>query len=93
MVEPAPATPDEPSRPEAASVGANPADAETMSAAPQATDPAAARPAPGSAGIIAGSPASAAKPVIFPVAHAPDDPGPETEPPGEPRKSGFRLFG
>ena len=37
----------------------------------------------------AGSP----KPVIFPVSHAPDDPGPEEEPPPEPKKSGFRLFG
>ena len=33
------------------------------------------------------------KPVIFPVSHAPDDPGPEEEPPPEPKKSGFRLFG
>jgi HemY protein len=33
------------------------------------------------------------KPVIFPVSHAPDDPGPEDEPPPEPKKSGFRLFG
>jgi HemY protein len=33
------------------------------------------------------------KPVIFPVPHAPDDPGPDEEPPGEPKKSGFRLFG
>ena len=37
----------------------------------------------------AGSP----RPVIFPVSHAPDDPGPEEEPPPEPKKSGFRLFG
>lgn len=33
------------------------------------------------------------KPVIFPVSHAPDDPGPDAEPPPEPKKSGFRLFG
>lgn len=33
------------------------------------------------------------KPVIFPVPHAPDDPGPDEEPPPEPKKSGFRLFG
>ena len=33
------------------------------------------------------------KPVIFPVSHAPDDPGPDDEPPQEPKKSGFRLFG
>lgn len=33
------------------------------------------------------------KPVIFPVPHAPDDPGPDEEPPPEPKKGGFRLFG
>lgn len=33
------------------------------------------------------------KPVIFPVSHAPDDPGPDEETPPEPKKSGFRLFG
>lgn len=33
------------------------------------------------------------KPVIFPVPHAPDDPGPDEEPPTEPKKGGFRLFG
>ncbi|MDX3808154.1 heme biosynthesis HemY N-terminal domain-containing protein [Bosea thiooxidans] len=33
------------------------------------------------------------KPVIFPVPHAPDDPGPDEEPPPEPTKGGFRLFG
>ncbi|MCR4521521.1 MULTISPECIES: heme biosynthesis protein HemY [Bosea] len=37
--------------------------------------------------------AASPKPVIFPVSHAPDDPGPEEEPPPEPKKSGFRLFG
>jgi HemY protein len=33
------------------------------------------------------------KPVIFAVSHAPDDPGPDEEPPPEPKKRGFRLFG
>lgn len=33
------------------------------------------------------------KPVVFPVSHAPDDPGPDDEKPPEPKKSGFRLFG
>jgi HemY protein len=33
------------------------------------------------------------KPVIFPVAHAPDDPGPDTAPPVEDKKGKFRLFG
>ena len=37
--------------------------------------------------------ATSPKPVIFPVSHAPDDPGPDEEPPPEPKKSGFRLFG
>jgi HemY protein len=34
-----------------------------------------------------------AKPVIFPVAHAPDDPGPEEAQPVEEKKGKFRLFG
>lgn len=33
------------------------------------------------------------KPVIFPVAHAPDDPGPEEAQPVEEKKGKFRLFG
>ena len=33
------------------------------------------------------------KPVIFPVAHAPDDPGPDEALPVEDKKSKFRLFG
>ncbi|MET3890043.1 HemY protein [Bosea sp. OAE506] len=33
------------------------------------------------------------KPVIFPVAHAPDDPGPEEAQPVEDKKGKFRLFG
>ena len=33
------------------------------------------------------------KPVIFPVAHAPDDPGPDEAPPVEDKKGKFRLFG
>ncbi|WP_066477550.1 heme biosynthesis HemY N-terminal domain-containing protein [Bosea sp. WAO] len=41
-----------------------------------------------------GKPAAQARPspVVFPVAHAPDDPGPEQAPPEEP-KGRFRLFG
>ena len=33
------------------------------------------------------------KPVIFPVSHAPDDPGPEEATPVEEKKGKFRLFG
>lgn len=33
------------------------------------------------------------KPVIFPVAHAPDDPGPDEAQPVEEKKGKFRLFG
>lgn len=33
------------------------------------------------------------KPVIFPVSHAPDDPGPEDVQPAEEKKGKFRLFG
>ncbi|WP_439493221.1 heme biosynthesis HemY N-terminal domain-containing protein [Bosea sp. (in: a-proteobacteria)] len=33
------------------------------------------------------------KPVIFPVAHAPDDPGPEQPQPVDDKKGKFRLFG
>ncbi|KPH80043.1 heme biosynthesis protein HemY [Bosea vaviloviae] len=33
------------------------------------------------------------KPVIFPVAHAPDDPGPDEVPPVDDKKGKFRLFG
>jgi len=36
---------------------------------------------------------SRARPVIFPVAHAPDDPGPEDAQPVEEKKGKFRLFG
>lgn len=45
-------------------------------------DPATTKPAPQQ-----GKPA----PVVFPVAHAPDDPGPEQQAPGEP-KGRFRIF-
>lgn len=34
-----------------------------------------------------------ARPVIFPVSHAPDDPGPEETPPVEDKKAKFRIFG
>ncbi len=59
-----------------------PAPAEARIAEP---DPAA--PAP-----VAGAPAP--KPVIFPVAHAPDDPGPDDiQPDSDKKKAKFRLFG
>lgn len=45
------------------------------------------------AGTAAARDAMPPKPVIFPVPHAPDDPGPDEEPPTEPKKGGFRLFG
>ncbi|WP_449255807.1 heme biosynthesis HemY N-terminal domain-containing protein [Bosea sp. (in: a-proteobacteria)] len=67
-----------------------PAEAETV----EVPKPAEAAGAP--AGAVAAAPArdaAAPKPVIFPVPHAPDDPGPDEEPPSEPKKSGFRLFG
>lgn len=57
------------------------------------------KPAEASGAPVAGAGTAAArdamppKPVIFPVPHAPDDPGPDEEPPTEPKKGGFRLFG
>ncbi|HEV7337313.1 MAG TPA: heme biosynthesis HemY N-terminal domain-containing protein [Bosea sp. (in: a-proteobacteria)] len=55
-------------------------------------EPAAAAPAEAAAN--SGKPAAQGRPapVVFPVAHAPDDPGPEQAPPEEP-KGRFRLFG
>lgn len=55
-------------------------------------EPAAA--APAEAAPNSGKPAAQGRPapVVFPVAHAPDDPGPEQAPPEEP-KGRFRLFG
>ncbi|MDU0341584.1 heme biosynthesis protein HemY [Bosea rubneri] len=55
-------------------------------------EPAAATPA--EAAPNSGKPAAQGRPapVVFPVAHAPDDPGPEQAPPEEP-KGRFRLFG
>lgn len=43
---------------------------------------------PGPAATAAGP-----KPVVFPVSHAPDDPGPDQTAPDAAKKSGFRLFG
>lgn len=93
VVEPPPAPVSEEPKPAAAPGEAGAAAAEAGPAAPKPADAAAGKASPVQAGSVAAAPAGAAKPVIFPVAHAPDDPGPETEPPGEPRKSGFRLFG
>ncbi len=60
-------------------------------AAETKTEPKAAGPAEAPA---VTSPADARlKPVIFPVAHAPDDPGPDEAPPVEDKKGKFRLFG
>ncbi len=39
------------------------------------------------------APETRAKPVIFPVSHAPDDPGPEEALPVEDKKAKFRIFG
>ncbi len=43
--------------------------------------------------VAATAPDVRAKPVIFPVAHAPDDPGPDEAPPVDDKKGKFRLFG
>ena len=40
-----------------------------------------------------GSADSWPKPVIFPVAHAPDDPGPDEAPPVQDKKGKFKIFG
>jgi len=39
------------------------------------------------------TPDARAKPVIFPVSHAPDDPGPEEAQSVEDKKAKFRIFG
>lgn len=67
-----------------------PAPAAKVEAKPEPT-PAAEKPAPA-------RPAAAPRdnrpsPVIFPVPHAPDDPGPEEPQPAEPAKGRFKLFG
>ncbi|SEG76166.1 heme biosynthesis protein HemY [Bosea lathyri] len=49
--------------------------------------------APGPSAPASTSRAGHPTPVIFPVAHAPDDPGPEDVQPLEAKKSKFRLFG
>lgn len=51
--------------------------------------PVAEKPAPAAAAPREARPS----PVIFPVSHAPDDPGPEEPQPAEPQKGKFRLFG
>lgn len=77
--EPKPAV--EPKPVEAVAEPAKSVEAKSVETKPAEAKPAAAREA------------TPPKPVIFPVSHAPDDPGPEEEPPPEPKKSGFRLFG
>lgn len=87
--------PEPPPAPPASKPAGEPmASAETKPSDPEVSP---ARPAP--AGEAGAGPAAAAvreaappKPVIFPVSHAPDDPGPDEEQPPEPKKSGFRLF-
>jgi HemY protein len=49
--------------------------------------------APGPSAPVSTSREGHPTPVIFPVAHAPDDPGPEDVQPLEAKKSKFRLFG
>ncbi|MDP3319479.1 MAG: hypothetical protein Q8S58_10145, partial [Bosea sp. (in: a-proteobacteria)] len=62
-----------------------------VEALPEKTEAKAAGPAEAPA---ATSPADARlKPVIFPVAHAPDDPGPDEASPAQDKKGKFRLFG
>jgi len=87
--------PEPPPAPPASKPAGEPmASAETKPSDPEVSP---ARPAP--AGEAGAGPAAAPvreaappKPVIFPVSHAPDDPGPDEEQPPEPKKSGFRLF-
>jgi HemY protein len=75
----------------------------SLSPAPEAAIPAPA-PAPAvvpvaetkkamSESVATAAPDGRAKPVIFPVAHAPDDPGPDEVPPVDDKKGKFRLFG
>lgn len=75
-------TPPTPAAVEVPPVEPKPAPATEPARAP-AEEPAAARPA-----AVPPRPSS----VVFPVAHAPDDPGPEEAPPSEPRGK-FRIFG
>jgi HemY protein len=87
VVEPSP--PEPPSTPEPAAAEAIPAPAATADAAPAETGPgAAAAPSPAESGRPHEEGAPPA-PVVFPVAHAPDDPGPDAEV-EKPRR---RLFG
>lgn len=60
---------------------------------PAVEPPASASPTPAVAAAPAAPRESQPKPVIFPVAHAPDDPGPEEATPAEEKKGRFRLFG
>lgn len=73
-------------------VESKPVTAERVEAKPVDPKPVDPKPAPQPAG-QPGPAATGPTPVVFPVSHAPDDPGPDQTPPEEARKSGFRLFG
>ncbi|MGO4406854.1 heme biosynthesis protein HemY [Bosea sp. RAF48] len=91
----APAPKEEP-KPEPAAPVAQPAPKEEPKPVETVTEvarPAEARSAEAAKPAVSAREAAPPKPVIFPVSHAPDDPGPDDEPPPEPKKSGFRLFG
>lgn len=91
----APAPKEEP-KPEPAAAVAQPAPKEEPKPVETVTEvarPAEAKTAEAAKPAVSAREAAPPKPVIFPVSHAPDDPGPDDEPPPEPKKSGFRLFG
>ena len=95
---PPPPAPKEEAKPEPAVAAAPPAPKEEpkpVEAAVEPVKPVELKPAEAKPVESKPAPREAAspKPVIFPVSHAPDDPGPEEEPPPEPKKSSFRLFG
>ena len=77
----------------AAAPPASPAPAPVKPPAGEASPVEAPAAAPAAAAVAPKPVAGAAKPVIFPVAHAPDDPGPDTEGQDPAKKSGFKLFG
>lgn len=71
-----------------------PVDSRTVTAERVGSTPIGPEPAPQPA-VQPGPAATAAgpKPVVFPVSHAPDDPGPDQTAPDAAKKSAFRLFG
>jgi len=97
----APASKEEP-KPEPVAEAASPAPKEEpkpaavtkpLETVAEVAKPAEAKPAETAKAAASAREGAPPKPVIFPVSHAPDDPGPDDEPPREPKKSGFRLFG